>query len=101
MPSKAEYYTRLIDQNRQNQSAWCKTLNEIICREKSDLVSCIENDGIIHSDPKSIANSLNQYLSSVVSKFVQRLKENLSILLSSSSTVITADLNSTFFFTPV
>ena len=62
---KAEYYTRVINENKQNHSALWKTLDEVINRRKNDPVSCIKSDGIIYFDPKSVANILYQYFSSV------------------------------------
>ncbi|XP_028403934.1 uncharacterized protein LOC114526522 [Dendronephthya gigantea] len=77
---KAEYYTRLIDENKQNHSALWKTLNEVTCRKKCESVSCIESDA---------------------SMLAQKFKESLIILLPSSSTVTADDSNSTFTFMPV
>ena len=99
---KAEYYTRLIDQNRQNQSALWKTLNEVTSRKKSDPVSCIESDGIIYSGSKSIANILNQHFSSVASILVQKLKASMNILLCLQIRLsLQLILTVLFYFTPV
>ena len=92
----------MIKTDKTKASALWKTLNEVTSRKKSDPVSCIESDGIIYSDSKSIANIWNQHFSSVSSILVQKLKTSLNILLPSNSTVTTIDSNSSFYqFTPV
>ena len=47
---KSEYYKRTINDNKQNNSALWKTLNEITARKEHSSISCIESDGVLVTD---------------------------------------------------
>ena len=62
---KSEYYSLLINENKHNHSALWKTLNEVTLPKQGGSISCIESDGVVLSDDKSIATSLNDYFVSI------------------------------------
>ena len=71
---KAEYYSILINTNKGNTGALWKTLNDISSRQSHSSPSCIEANGISHTDPKSIAESLNDHFSSIGSKWASKIR---------------------------
>ena len=71
---KAEYYSNLINTNKKNTGALWKTLNDISSRKSHSSPSCIEANGVSHTDPKSIAESLNDHFSSIESKLATKIR---------------------------
>ena len=71
---KAEYYSNLINTNKGNTGALWKTLNDISSRKSHSSPSCIEANGVSHTDPKSIAESLNDHFSSIGSKLASKIR---------------------------
>jgi hypothetical protein len=71
---KAEYYSNLINTNKGNTSALWKTLNDISSRKSHCSPSCIEANGVSHTDPKFIAESLNDHFSSIGSKLASKIR---------------------------
>ena len=98
---KAEYYTRIINENKQNYSALWKTLNEVTSRKQNGPVSCIGSDGVIFYDQKCIASIMNQYFSSVATKLVEKLKAGENIFVASDLSNISTSSTTSFRFMPV
>ncbi len=71
---KTEYYSNLINTNKGNTGALWKTLNDISSRKSHSSPSCIEANGVSHTDPKSIAESLNDHFSSIGSKLATKIR---------------------------
>ena len=71
---KSEYYTKLIDENKQNSSALWKTLNQVTSRKRSPCIACVESEGIIYSDTKSMATIFNEYFASIGTRLANRLR---------------------------
>ena len=84
---KSEYYTKLIDENKQNSSALWKTLNQVTSRKKNPGIACVESEGIIYSDTKSMATIFNEYFASIGTRLANRLR--------SLTTVTTGAISST------
>ncbi len=70
----------LIEDNKNNPSRLWNTLNKILSRNETNPVSCIEADGVIYSESKTIANILNQHFSTIGSKIANGLKSFASII---------------------
>ena len=51
-----------------------KKLNDISSRKSHSSPSCIEANGVSHTDPKSIAESLNDHFSSIGSKLASKIR---------------------------
>ena len=71
---KAEYYSNLINTNKGNTGALWKTINDISSRKSHSSPSCIKANGVSHTDPKSIAESLNDHFSSIGSKLASKIR---------------------------
>ena len=71
---KSEYYSSLINTNKGNTRALWKTLNDISSQKSHSSPSCIEANCVSHTDPKSIAESLNDHLSSIGSKLASKIR---------------------------
>ena len=56
---KTDYYYNVIEESKNDPNALWKTLNEITSRKSNSNVSCIEVDGVPHTQPKQIAEILN------------------------------------------
>ena len=64
----------LIEDNKTNSSKLWNTMNKILSREETNPVSCVEADGVIYSESKTIADILNQHFSNIGSKIANGLK---------------------------
>ena len=84
---KSEYYTKIIDENKQTSFALWKTLNQVTSRKKSPGIACVESEGIIYSDTKSMATIFNEYFASIGTRLANRLR--------SLTTVTTGAISST------
>ena len=71
---KAEHYSNLINTNNGNTSALWKTSNDISSRISHCSLSCIEANGVSHTDPKFIAESSNDHFSSIGSKLASKIR---------------------------
>jgi hypothetical protein len=71
---KAEYYSNLINTNKGNTGALWKTLNDILSRKSRSSPSCIETNGVSHTEPKSIAESSSDNFSSIGSKLATKIR---------------------------
>jgi hypothetical protein len=49
-------------------------VNDISSRKSHSSPSCIEANGVSHTDPKSIAESLNDHFSSIGSKLATKIR---------------------------
>ena len=98
---KAKYYTRIINENKQNYSTLWKMLNEVTSSKQNGPVSCFESDGLIFYDQESIASILNQYFSPVATKLVQKLKAGKNIFAASDLPNILTSSTTSFCSMPV
>ena len=71
---KDEYYSNLVNTNKGNNGALWNTLNDISSRKSNSSSSCIEANGVSHTDPKSIAESLNDHFPSIGSKLATKIR---------------------------
>ena len=78
--SKSAYYSKLIEDNKNNSSVLRETLAEVTSRNVKNTINSIEADDIIYSNHRSIASFFNQYFSSTGSKLADRLKSILPVL---------------------
>ena len=71
---KAEYYSNLINTKKGNSGALWKTINDIPSQKSHSSPSWIKANGVSHTDPKSIAESLNDHFSSIGSKLASKIR---------------------------
>ena len=69
---KSEYYTKPIDENKQNSSALWKTLNEVTSCKKSPCIACVESEGIIYPDTRSMATIFNEYFARISTRLANK-----------------------------
>ena len=98
---KAKYYARIINENKQNYGTLWKMLNEVTSSKQNGPVSCVESDGVILYNQKSIASIINQHFSSVATKLVQKLKAGKTIFVASDLSNIFTSSRVLFRFMPV
>ena len=82
---KAVYYQDLINKNKGNSGELWKSLNKITSRKSSPSPSCIEVNGVSHTEPQSIAEALNNHFSTVGTKLAAKLKAGLDFVRSTPS----------------
>lgn len=89
---KADYYLELINKNKANSGVLWKTLNDLTSRKSTSPVTCIEADGALYTDSKSIAEVLNNHFSSIGSKLAAKIKSGVNYVWpQSTSSVSVAD----------
>ena len=76
---KAEYYYNVIKENKKNSTALWKTLNEVTSRKQNGPIACIESDGVVYTDHKTIATIFNHFFSSIAVILTEKLKAVVDI----------------------
>ena len=87
---KCEYYRSKCEEFKSNTKALWSVINKISGKHsnKTNMVTCLENDGIVHTNTTKIANIFNDHFASVGSKYICSIKEskkNISIYLQAIS----------------
>ena len=78
--NKKNYYCKYFNKCSQNIRKMWQQINKIVHKNKNkDHVTCIKAEKGIISDPFAIGNKFNEFYSSVASKLVSTIKQNLLI----------------------
>jgi hypothetical protein len=72
---KSDYYQDLILKNKGNPSNLWKTLNNVTGRKNTSGVTCIVAEHVTYTDPKSIAETLNSFFTSIGSILAAKLMQ--------------------------
>ena len=75
---KCEYYRHKCEEFKSNTKALWKVINRISGKysDKTNIIMCLEKDGIMYTDPAKITNIFNNHFASVGSKFMNSIKDS-------------------------
>ena len=75
---KCEYYRNKCEEFKSNTKALWRVINRISGKysDKTNIITCLEKDGIMYTYPVKIANSFNNHFASVGSKFANSIKDS-------------------------
>ena len=92
--AKSDYYTKLIEESKGNSSKLWSAVKQVLpSKNVLEPINCIERDGVISTNPQSIASALNN--------FFMNIRKKLSELFTTSDLNVNhymADVSSTFCF---
>ena len=96
---KSDYSQDLILKNKGNSRNLWKTLNDVTGRKTTPGVTCIVAENVTYTDPKSIAETLNSFFTSIGSTLAAKLKLIKTVIHSPPTTVNEPEFH--FDFKPI
>lgn len=73
-----DYYNKKFDKSRKNPKTTCKLINEVITddhNKKKELIKLKNDDHVLISDAKMIANEFNDYYTNIGEDLASRINE--------------------------